>query len=772
MKRIFTICLISMFCTLALAQSTDGISFQAVIRDSEGELISNRRISVRISILQGSDSGNAVYTESFDVQTNAQGLVSLAVGSGNNFGSIDWSAGPYFIKSEADPAGASNFNIVGTSQILNVPYALYAQYAKSGEPGPQGPQGPTGPQGPKGEMGPQGEPGPQGISAYQVWLDLRNTGSEAEFIASLTGPQGEPGLPGKDGILPEGTITGAVPYWDGEQWVSDSTNLFSDGQKFGIGTSEPKAQLHVHGLDNGEGSVLFQGQFRSDDPGDPPASGAGTRMMWYPDKAAFRVGRVVSTNWDKDSIGFYSMTWGYGSKAKGWNATAWGDQTEAGSIDATAWGANTKAIFWQATAWGNNTTASGDRSTAWGGETDASGNLTTSWGWKTKSLGSSATSWGSETVASGDNSTSWGIYTEASGNLTTAWGQETKALSSYETVFGSFNKLYTPNNVNQWDPIDRLLTIGNGTNEQNRSDALVLLKNGNLGLGTSNPVSLLHVEGAGTGEGNVLFEGSFKSPDPGSAPAEGPGTRLMWYPDKAAFRVGRVVSTNWDKDSIGSMSMAWGDDTKASGDWATAWGRNSNAIGVQSTAWGAINEASGSISTVWGNNTIAPSFVETAFGRYNTLYTPAAINGWNTNDRLLVIGNGSNSNSRSDALVLLKNGNLGVGNSTPSEKLDVNGNIHVSGGNRTIFNRTNHSLAFGTNNTERMRINASGTLTIGDAGEGDIVNIHSEDDQNAMRVTVGNTTRFRIYSTGGVGVGSNMNKTHPPGGYLAVSQVG
>jgi hypothetical protein len=336
MKRIFTICLISMFCTLALAQSTDGISFQAVIRDSEGELISNRRISVRISILQGSDTGNAVYTQSFNVQTNAQGLVSLAVGSGNNFGSIDWSAGPYFIKSEADPAGANNFNIVGTSQILNVPYALYAQYAKSGEPGPQGPQGPTGPQGPEGEMGlqgeagpqgpegemgpqgepgpqgpqgpigpqgpkgemglqgeagpqgpegemgpqgepgpqgptgpqgpegemgpqgepgpqgptgpqgpegemgPQGEPGPQGISAYQVWLDQSNTGSEAEFIASLTGPQGEPGLPGKDGILPEGTITGAVPYWDGEQWVSDSTNLFSDGQKFGIGTSEPK----------------------------------------------------------------------------------------------------------------------------------------------------------------------------------------------------------------------------------------------------------------------------------------------------------------------------------------------------------------------------------------------------------------------------------------------------------------------------------------------------------------------------------------------------
>ncbi|MCC5928188.1 MAG: fibrobacter succinogenes major paralogous domain-containing protein [Cyclobacteriaceae bacterium] len=119
-----------MFCTLALAQTPDGISFQAVIRDNNNELVSSRTVSIRISILQGSATGNAVYTENFNVQTNAQGLISLAIGSGNNFRSIDWSAGPYFIKSEADPAGAGNFNIIGTSQILSVPYALHAKTAE------------------------------------------------------------------------------------------------------------------------------------------------------------------------------------------------------------------------------------------------------------------------------------------------------------------------------------------------------------------------------------------------------------------------------------------------------------------------------------------------------------------------------------------------------------------------------------------------------------------------------------------------------------------
>ena len=360
-----------------------------------------------------------------------------------------------------------------------------------------------------------------------------------------------------------------------------------------------------------------------------------------------------------------------------------------------------------------------------------------------------------------------------------------------------------------------MFVIGNGTAEENRSDALVLLKNGNLGLGTSNPNALLHVHGTSFGEGNILFEGDFKSFNPGGPPVEGAGTRMMWYPDKAAFRAGRVSGTgavNWDKDSIGNYSFAWGWNNKASGNRATAWGGSTEASGSASTAWGVLTEASGYLSTAWGDNTeasgiyatswgenteasgfystswgsdteatgrnttawgdhtISPSGYETAFGRFNTLYAPVSSTGWNANDRLLVVGNGTSTIQRSDALVLLKNGNFGLGTSTPAERLDVVGNIHVSGDNRTIFNRTNHSLAFGTNNTERMRINASGTLTIGDAGAGDLVNIRSESEQSALRVTVGNTTRFRIYGTGGVGVGSNMGTNPPQAGYLAVSQ--
>jgi trimeric autotransporter adhesin len=113
---------------------------------------------------------------------------------------------------------------------------------------------------------------------------------------------------------------------------------------------------------------------------------------------------------------------------------------------------------------------------------------------------------------------------------------------------------------------------------------------------------------------------------------------------------------------------------------------------------------------------------------------------------------------------------VGIGALNPNEKLEVVGNIHVSGGNRTIFNRSNNSLAFGTNNTERMRITSDGSVGIGTTNPSDRLTITSTEDESALRVVVGTTTRLRVYSSGGVGIGSNMVSNPPPAGYLAVSQ--
>ena len=161
--RFFGISLISfcfafMFQKQAFSQSVpQRFSFQAVIRDDANQLLNSQSVGIRLSILQGSASGTAVYVETHSASTSSNGLVSLQVGGGTvvsgALAQIDWASGPYFIKTETDPSGGTNYSITGTSQLLSVPYALFSA---NGIPGPQGPTGATGPQGPAGQTGAQG----------------------------------------------------------------------------------------------------------------------------------------------------------------------------------------------------------------------------------------------------------------------------------------------------------------------------------------------------------------------------------------------------------------------------------------------------------------------------------------------------------------------------------------------------------------------------------------------------------------------------------------
>jgi len=117
------------------AQAPEKMSYQAVIRDSDNELVADKTVGIQISIIQGSIYGASVYVETQTPETNANGLVSLEIGTGNilngNISTIDWSAGPYYIKTETDPDGGTNYSISGTSQILSVPYAMYAKKAET-----------------------------------------------------------------------------------------------------------------------------------------------------------------------------------------------------------------------------------------------------------------------------------------------------------------------------------------------------------------------------------------------------------------------------------------------------------------------------------------------------------------------------------------------------------------------------------------------------------------------------------------------------------------
>jgi len=194
MKKINPILSFAAFLLIALsvqtvfAQSPHSMSYQAVIRNNMNLLVTNASVGMKISILQGSITGNPVFVETQTATTNSNGLVSIQVGNGTpvsgTVAGIDWSAGPYFIKTETDPTGGTAYSITGTTQLLSVPYALYAK--TSGTPGTPGPTGPTGPQGIQGTQGIAGNTGPMGPSGI-------------DGINGATGPIGPTGNDGPMG---------------------------------------------------------------------------------------------------------------------------------------------------------------------------------------------------------------------------------------------------------------------------------------------------------------------------------------------------------------------------------------------------------------------------------------------------------------------------------------------------------------------------------------------------------------------------------------------
>ena len=116
------------------AQAPQKMSYQAIIRNASGGLVTNSQVGIKISILKGTITGNTVYVETQNTTTDVNGLVSVEIGGGSsvsgNFAAINWGNDSYFIKTETDPDGGSNYTITGTSQLLSVPYALYAENTK------------------------------------------------------------------------------------------------------------------------------------------------------------------------------------------------------------------------------------------------------------------------------------------------------------------------------------------------------------------------------------------------------------------------------------------------------------------------------------------------------------------------------------------------------------------------------------------------------------------------------------------------------------------
>lgn len=134
MKKLIHSIIALMLSATVFAQAPQSFKYQAVARDASGEVIANQQVSFQISILQGSESGTTVYTETHVDSTNQFGLVTLEIGTGtttDDFTAIDWGNDTYFIQVEMDATGGTSYTLMGTSQLLSVPYALHATTAES-----------------------------------------------------------------------------------------------------------------------------------------------------------------------------------------------------------------------------------------------------------------------------------------------------------------------------------------------------------------------------------------------------------------------------------------------------------------------------------------------------------------------------------------------------------------------------------------------------------------------------------------------------------------
>jgi len=147
MRKIYTsilITIIFLFVTelQSFAQAPQAISYQAVVRDAQGNPLTGEEVTIRLLLVSDSEASSVYYSESHTVNTGPMGVINLNIGWGSviggDFGTIDWGSTPVYLKVEIDLNDGNGFADMGTSRLLSVPYALYAASGTEGPPGPPG----------------------------------------------------------------------------------------------------------------------------------------------------------------------------------------------------------------------------------------------------------------------------------------------------------------------------------------------------------------------------------------------------------------------------------------------------------------------------------------------------------------------------------------------------------------------------------------------------------------------------------------------------------
>ena len=541
MKNIIVL-IITLFISIS-SFAQQGINYKAILKETNGNVLADTYMTVQIKVHQGSATGAIVYEESHNYTTDANGLLILNIGTATTpilgvFSNINWSTNQHFLQTTITYSGGTiNFD---ATEFMAVPYAKHAETAETAANVFSGDYNDLTNQPTISESSGleaidegngigwrikgrnpdnYGNIGSNAIDlSYRISSEYNNNGATGSYSTAMGQTTKASGV--NSTAMGTGTSAlGAASTATGENSTASGVTALAMGRfttasgnrsvAMGDYTTAPSVSETVIGRFNTDytmsssGNVIWNATDRLFTVGNGLYNAKSDALI------ILKNGTITAPSLDYEEITdnkslitkeYLEATTMLPSglekiseiENSGWRLIGQdpGNYRNVGlnAIDLSfsdtpstiqgAWGEYSIAM-------GFKTLAAADNSTAMGTSTDASGNYSTAMGYFTNALGAFSTALGTSTEASGDGST--------------AMGWETNSPSYMETTVGMFSTTYTPNSTTSWDPEDRLFTVGSGSaivghpHYPMRNDALVILKNGNTGVNTSNPKSLFEV---------------------------------------------------------------------------------------------------------------------------------------------------------------------------------------------------------------------------------------------------------------------------------------
>ncbi len=713
-KLTYTLALI-MFTINIFAQTPQAFKYQTIIRDASGNVLADQTIGLEISILEDSNTGTSVYTETWTKTTNQFGLITLNIGEGtsnDDFSSVDWGNHNYWIKIAVDETGGSTYSDIGTSQLLSVPYAIYANQSANGSSqwlnngttiyynnGNVG----VGTTTPSGKLVIQAD---DGAAADSALFEVKDKFGQPIMRVTSEGVRiyVKDAVKGTSGGFAVGRYTGAKNLPDTSYLIvtPDSTRIYTSGGAKGVSggfavgrytgakgsantyfyTGIDSTRIYINETTKGVSGGFAVGRYTGAKAGNTDyfninastlpdtINPSEARIVWYPLKEAFLTGRVLIES--PDSVGLNSMATGFESKAIGDYSQAMGYHVVSEGLNSTAIGYESRAVGENSYAFGSNVLAADSNSYAFGNRSAALAKGSIVIGIQDTAFENSSMALGYNTKAKGLASFSMGAYTIADSTLDVAMGYKTIASGGGSTAMGW-------NSQAKGGPS---LAMGDSTN----AEGMASLAMGSQTLASGDFSTSMGVATIASGENSTAMGDSTL--------ASGFASTAMGYQTEAH---------GFNTIAIGDNTVAWGDasvamgsNTHANGLFSLAIGNMTTADNDASVAIGDNTLAEGQASWASGTHTIAHGDASTAFGAYTRSFAAGSFtvgayneifsgdNSYDSRSALFVIGNGTPAvgvipEVRHNAFTVLKDGSIGIDTNDPSELFTVNGNGRFEG---------------------------------------------------------------------------------------------